>query len=143
MRAGVETLDRITVDAIIENSKGEILLIEENSPKEYHFAGGGIEIGETALQALEKEIREETGYTDFEVIGEVSGSFVAVDGFRHTKQKNQRSIGRFYHVKLLSEARLHSEVEDGHHSMVWVPVSEVATKITWDSHRSAWNILKN
>ena len=73
----------------------------------------------------------------------LSGSFVAVDGFRHTKQKNQRSIGRFYHVKLLSEARLHSEVEDGHHSMVWVPVSEVATKITWDSHRSAWNILKN
>jgi leucyl-tRNA synthetase len=43
LREGVETLNRQVVDVILENQKGEFLLIEENNPKNFHFIGGGIE----------------------------------------------------------------------------------------------------
>ena len=52
-----------TVEAIIYNEKGEILLIQCR-PKwgEYwHTIGGHIDIGETAEQALRREVKEEAG----------------------------------------------------------------------------------
>ncbi len=39
MRSDVETLERKIVDVILENDKGEFLLIEENHPKDFHFIG--------------------------------------------------------------------------------------------------------
>ena len=37
MRSNVETLERNVIDVILENDKGEFLLVEENSPKDFHF----------------------------------------------------------------------------------------------------------
>jgi len=51
-----------TVGPIIYNEKGEILLIQCPRWGDYwHIPGGHIEIGETAEQALKREIMEETG----------------------------------------------------------------------------------
>ncbi|MDR2416140.1 MAG: NUDIX domain-containing protein [Candidatus Peribacteria bacterium] len=67
-KADVETLVRTTIDAIIENDKGEMLLQREENPTKVHFVGGGIDVGEDEITALKREIIEETGYTDFEIV---------------------------------------------------------------------------
>ena len=69
------------------------------------------------------------------------GSYIYAEGFRHTKQKNQKANGRFYHVRLLSEKRVPSEIEDGHHKMIWVSKDEVTNKITFETHLNAWNLF--
>ncbi len=50
----------IAACGLVENEKGEVLL--QKSPKRgWEFPGGVVEPGETILDALKREIREETG----------------------------------------------------------------------------------
>ncbi len=138
-RENAETIDRETVDAIIENTKGEFLLQKENSNniKHIHFVGGGTD-GDDNITALKREILEETGYTDFEVKNIVaSSSFTSA--FRQTKNKNQNSFGPFYHIKLTSENKVKSEADEGKHELFWAEKSKVKDLITWPNHLNAWN----
>ena len=53
----------VTVDGVITNDRGEVLLVKHRH-KEYWFVPGGqVEIGESLPAALEREIMEETGIT--------------------------------------------------------------------------------
>jgi len=55
------------VVALITNEKGEILLARRNEPELVHahnkweFIGGGIEFGESPIEALKREVKEEAG----------------------------------------------------------------------------------
>lgn len=51
----------VGVCAILENSKGEILLEKRHDNGKYCLPGGGIELRETVLEGLKREILEETG----------------------------------------------------------------------------------
>ncbi len=51
-----------TVGALILNGKGEMLLVRSHKwGDRYTIAGGHVEVGETLVEALEREIREEVG----------------------------------------------------------------------------------
>ncbi|MDE2188725.1 MAG: class I tRNA ligase family protein, partial [Patescibacteria group bacterium] len=119
-RANVETLERNIVDAVIENTKGEFLLIKEksNGIEHVHFVGGGTD-GEDDLTALKREVIEETGYTDFETKEKI-GTGIYSFGFRHTKNKNQNTFGTGYHVVLVNENKVRSEADEGKHELMWV-----------------------
>lgn len=63
---------RVIVGAIIENSKGEILIGRKPKNKgvyldAWHLPGGGIEHGEIIEDALKREIKEETGLDIFDI----------------------------------------------------------------------------
>ena len=49
------------VRAVIRNENGEFLLVRHTYAPGWHFPGGGVEKGETVLQALSKEVEQETG----------------------------------------------------------------------------------
>ena len=51
------------VRALVENSDGKVLLVHHTYTKGWYMPGGGVERGEPALSALERELVEEAGVT--------------------------------------------------------------------------------
>lgn len=51
----------VAVDGIVENDKNEILLVKNRYHGIYTIPGGQVEIGENLIDALIREINEETG----------------------------------------------------------------------------------
>ena len=51
----------VGVKALVVNDRQEILLVEHTYTKGWHFPGGGVKTGETPIQAVIRELREETG----------------------------------------------------------------------------------
>jgi 8-oxo-dGTP pyrophosphatase MutT (NUDIX family) len=47
------------VRAVIENEAGEVALVRHTYVAGWHFPGGGVDPGETAAQAVAREVREE------------------------------------------------------------------------------------
>lgn len=141
---GVETLKRITVEIILENEHSEVCLLSERASgrEDIYLPGGWVEEWETELEAVEKEIIEETGYTDFEIIGPVDNSYRHGFFHRHLKNKNQDMIGRAWYVRLNSNARIHCEVDEGKHEMRWVKKETVAEVMNWKDHlESYWSVF--
>jgi nucleoside triphosphatase len=65
---GKQAFPEPTVGAIIENPKGEIFLIKSHKWKnKYVMPGGHIELGETMIKALTREIKEETGMSIYDI----------------------------------------------------------------------------
>ncbi len=59
---------RAGVGAIIINKKGLVLGMERKDfPKEWQFPQGGLDEGENLLDAVKREIREETGITESDI----------------------------------------------------------------------------
>jgi 8-oxo-dGTP diphosphatase len=52
-----------TVDIIIEQGKGIVLILRRNAPKQWAIPGGYCDYGESLEQAAVREAREETGLT--------------------------------------------------------------------------------
>lgn len=133
-RDGVETLVRNIVDPILRDEHGNFFLIKEKEGNHVHFAGGGVDDGEDAIDALRREIIEETGFTDFRIEKKISPT-ISCWGYRHTKAKNQRSVGPGYEVILNSDTRIPSEVEEGRHELISCKKEDVLNTITWPHHK--------
>lgn len=54
------------VRAVVLNERGEVFLIRHTYVPGWHFPGGGVEVGETAESALERELSEEAGIAPVE-----------------------------------------------------------------------------
>ncbi len=136
-RDDVETLKRETVDAIIKDQDGNYLLEKEG--EQIHFVGGGVDEGETAEQALRREVLEETGYSVIISVKQAA-PFAGGLSYRHTKDKNQLTWGAFYEVIVDTTVQVASEVEKGKHTLLWLSKEDVEHTITpsWEHHVNAW-----
>lgn len=55
-------LRRTAACAVIFDTEGRLLLVRRTDNARWVLPGGNIEVGETAAQAVVREVREETGY---------------------------------------------------------------------------------
>lgn len=86
--------ERRAVRAIALNEKNQVALIEFTKLNSRKLPGGGVDEGEELLKALEREIREEIGYTIQEVIGEVG----IVEEMRYYSRMHQISYAYIIRV---------------------------------------------
>ncbi len=139
-RHGLETISRPAIDIIIEHpSDGTFLLQREKDGDRdlVHLVGGGTD-GEDELIAVERELIEETGFTNFEFVSKEPVFITKAIGFRHSKNKNQSGTSHFYHIKLKDLEQVPSEIDEGKHTIEWVNKGDVAELITWSWHLRGW-----
>lgn len=85
---------RVSVCGILLSSTGEVLFVQDESTKEWELPGGGIELEETAADALRREFQEETTL-DIEV-GKVIG--FTEDFYYHKRDEKCYKTLRFCFV---------------------------------------------
>lgn len=116
------------VKLLIINSNNEILL--GYSHNDYQFPGGHVEAGETLIQTIKREIREETGiilnHQNFKSIAK------AVSYYKDWPAKNQnRKIEiNYYELKTDEKPNLNNTAyteseKDGHFELRYIPLENV------------------
>ena len=134
-RKGKENTVRRVVHVILENKKGEVLTLnlkgdEWGKEKPKTFIIGGIENEETPEQTALREIAEETGYTDVEVLRIHPIEFHA-EFFAAHKDLNRYVKTTGVVCKLLSEKNeAISQEEEKLHDLVWVKRDLLSSSVT-------------
>ncbi len=94
------TSNRIGVYALIKNDKDEFLVQHFVNKDFYWIPGGGLEAGETEIDCLTREVKEETGYTDFTITRKVTELVYDYESFRTDTRETGRNKTVVYEVKL-------------------------------------------
>lgn len=129
-----EKLFYIGVKALIENHKGEALLLEEeisghSMPTDpyWDLPGGRIDVGEKPETALSREMEEETGITKYSK----PQFFTAVVSNHQIKLQDQTMVGlaiMIYRVKLPEDTKITLSKE--HTAYEWVEKQEAAKRLS-------------
>lgn len=74
------SIQRDRVKIILKNNKGEILIMRIIEKELLDLPGGGINSGESLIEAAERELQEETNYKNFQFERELPQKFVNYEG---------------------------------------------------------------
>jgi ADP-ribose pyrophosphatase YjhB (NUDIX family) len=105
-----------------EANTPEILIIKNHLEKLHDIVGGGIELGETIEEAIQREALEEAGAQI--KLGQLLQ--IKEDWFYHRKGSFHHTLQLFYAAELMGELQAPTEPD-----IVWresVPVSEIGVK---------------
>lgn len=133
--------------SIVENTKGEILCVNWGSALGGKlFLGGTIEKGESESDTALRELAEETGYCDAEVlsIGEETYSY---SYYAMSKNKYFCANTRFVHIRLRSETKKENKLEEdekGKFEILWLTKQQAEKEVVEVLHARAYNLfIKN
>ncbi len=118
--------ERLGARAVMINDNSEIALMHVSNWNYYKLPGGGVEEGESLEEALRRELHEETGADNIEILAEIG----EIDEIREEVMK--KSIHYCYLVKLigtLTESnQTDKEVEDGYR-IIWAQSLDDAIRL--------------
>ena len=129
---GIDYVDRPGAYAVIENNEKQIAVLETSNG--YFLPGGGIEFGETEIDALKRELIEEIGYQVL-VIAEAGEAVEYIEASREQRYYQIRS--KFYKVQL------DSVIEEGiekDHRLIWLSQEDALKLLTRQSQ--VWAVQK-
>jgi 8-oxo-dGTP pyrophosphatase MutT (NUDIX family) len=119
-----QSVERPGVYGIIVNSEGKVALVSDHS--RFHLPGGGIKADESKIEALKREVLEETGLvvkkaTEMSTARQFCGSI--------------NKICSYFMVREFGICRQNAQPE---FKVIWIEPSEAAARLDHESH--AWGI---
>lgn len=135
---GKPVVERNVINAIVWNKvKDEILVLDWPEFDWKTFIIGGIEGEEDPIICAQREVAEETGYTDIKFVarvGKTKTSFYAAH-----KGVNRIANATCFLFELVSDAQQPVDPEETkNHSFKWIPRSEVADFINIAPQQHLW-----
>ncbi len=132
----------VVVVAIKHPTEEKYLCVRNRKFGWIDFVMGGIEGEESPIEAARREVVEETGYDDFGELIELPE--VCYDNFYAAHKDVNRHITihmvRGQLMSLRQEER--SAEEDEIAEVMWIPVDELAEKLTQKAHKYIWGQVK-
>lgn len=126
-----QQIPRASAGGVIINDEGRVLVVQQHN-NAWSFPKGGVHEGESELDAALREIREETGLTELELISDL-GSYerysIGLDGVGETKEWGSRKR-TFFLFKTNEDVAANFNDLDGE-----------VTDIRWVSTDEAHNLL--
>jgi 8-oxo-dGTP diphosphatase len=113
---GIAYIERPGVYAVIENDQAQIAVIETGTG--YFLPGGGIDPGETEMDALQREIMDEMGY-QVSILAEIGEAVEYIQA--RAEKMYYRIHGKFYIVQCDSKT---GEATEKDHRLIWLSAGD-------------------
>lgn len=108
--------------------EGRVLLLDRPSRGEVRLPKGHIEKDEAADTAALREIAEESGYCDLEILADLGNHVVEFDyaGAHYVRDEH------YFLVTLLSDAEIPRDKKDaGQFQVIWIPSEQAEQQLTY------------
>lgn len=129
-RKGVKYTERAGAYAVLEHRGRLLVTFQERPLAEYQLPGGGIDPGEGAIQALHREVREETGWSI-----RIARRLGVYQRFTYMPDYDLWAR-KLCHVYLGHPTLRHGVPTEPFHSAVWLDPQEAAARLA--SSGDAW-----
>lgn len=113
------------------NGKGEVILVSQKVS--WSFPKGGIEEGESELEAAKREIREESGIDRLELLselGRIHRPKIAIPG--EIESFEMKTISMFLFKTDQEELK---PIDSDNPEALWIKISEVANRLTHEKDK--------
>jgi len=144
IREDKETIERDSVFGIVKHWKDDkYFLLNWKKFGWKSFVIGGVEKGETAKDAIIREVKEETGYYDIKSVKEI-GFETHANFFARHKDVNRYGKFRTFLVELKSDKYIQPQKEHiKNHDGEWIDKNKITTYINLDNNKYLWELFLN
>ena len=108
-----------SIGAVIINPKGKVLIMFQKQNRYWELPKGKVESGEEEITTLKREILEETGIKDLEIIKNFKNNF----RYQFTLHGNFIKKNNIYYLAKVKDSKI--ELSEEHLYYKWVSLNEV------------------
>lgn len=139
-KEGVHYSNRYGVYAVIPDASHTNIILVQAPNGAWFLPGGEIEAGEDHVQALERELIEELGFTA--TFGEYYGQ---ADEYFYSRHRDTHYYNPAYIYEVTEFTQVDKPLEDFNH-LAWFPIDQAIDKLKRGSHKwgiEQWKLRKN
>ena len=130
-KEGVTYKTRYGVYAVIADSNKEKIILVQAPNGAWFLPGGEIEEGEDYLEALQRELIEELGFT-----AEIGTYYGQADEYFYSSHRDTHYYNPAFLYEVTSYKEVQKPLEDFNH-IAWFPVDEAISNLKRGSHKWA------